>query len=389
MAAALGCGKGSSAAIAAIGTVAAGNRRSSDNSGHLGDPPERARRERAAPPFVPGAALVMHRVIAAILAVAGVCGCTGPADAPRADASADSKSETDSKNETGAGEPAAGVHRLNAAHLPNALRVHPRVICGGLPEDEAAFEELRDLGVRTIISVDGARPDVELARRYGLRYVHLPHGYDGISEERRIALAKAVRDLPGPLYIHCHHGKHRSPAAAAVACVAAGLIAPNDALPILEMAGTSPNYHGLYEAARQTRRLPDERLDAFPGAFAETSPVPKLAAAMVDIERIHDRLKQFAEADWQPLDEHPDLIAAHEALLIREQFTELLRSETLADRPAGFRESMKESEAAAEGLEAALRASPPDRAAAAAQFERVTRHCANCHRAYRDNDVLP
>src|SRR5262245_50112426 len=122
---------------------------------------------------------------------------------------------------------------LAAEHLPNPWRIHPKVISGGLPEGDAAFAELIALGVKTVISVDGAQPDVASARRFGLRYIHLPHGYDGVPPERMKELAKAVRDLPGPIYIHCHHGKHRSPAAAAVACVGAGLLAPSAAEPIL------------------------------------------------------------------------------------------------------------------------------------------------------------
>jgi protein tyrosine/serine phosphatase len=60
-----------------------------------------------------------------------------------------------------------------------------------------------------------------------------------ISQERTKELAKADRELAGPIYLHCHHGKHRSPAAAVVACVTAGLILPHAALPILRTAGTS------------------------------------------------------------------------------------------------------------------------------------------------------
>src|SRR5262245_58106552 len=116
--------------------------------------------------------------------------------------------------------------KVAAAHLPNAYQIHAKVISGGLPEGDTAFQELADLGVKTIISVDGATPDIETAKKHGLRYVHLPHGYDGIPRSRANELAKAVRDLPGPIYIHCHHGKHRSPAAATVACVAAGLVDP-------------------------------------------------------------------------------------------------------------------------------------------------------------------
>src|SRR3712207_7739670 len=62
----------------------------------------------------------------------------------------------------------------------------------------------------TVISVDGARPDVELARKYGLRYVHLPIGYDDVTENEGRAIAKAITELPGPFYIHCHHGDRKS-----------------------------------------------------------------------------------------------------------------------------------------------------------------------------------
>ena len=118
----------------------------------------------------------------------------------------------------------ADPDKLGSEHLPNSYRVTEKMISGGQPDGEAGFRELRDLGVKTIVSVDGAKPDVELAKKYGLRYVHLPHGYDGISDVRLKELAKAVRDLPGTIYIHCHHGKHRSPAAAAAACVVVGTV---------------------------------------------------------------------------------------------------------------------------------------------------------------------
>ncbi|MEM6655987.1 MAG: hypothetical protein AAF596_09305, partial [Planctomycetota bacterium] len=71
-------------------------------------------------------------------------------------------------------------------------------------------------GVRTLVSVDGARPDVALAAEHGLRYVHVPFGYDGIPREARLALTRVARDRQGGVYVHCHHGRHRGPAAAVV-----------------------------------------------------------------------------------------------------------------------------------------------------------------------------
>jgi hypothetical protein len=92
------------------------------------------------------------------------------------------------------------IEKIEAKHLSNPVRVHEKVISGGLPEGDEAFAELKDLGIKTVISVDGAKPDVATSKKYGMRYVHLPHGYDGVPEQRGKELAKPVRDLPGPIY---------------------------------------------------------------------------------------------------------------------------------------------------------------------------------------------
>src|SRR5690349_19529458 len=87
--------------------------------------------------------------------------------------------------------------RVEAAGLHNVLRVSDRLYSGSSPEGEEGFRSLEELGVRTVVSVDGARPDVEGARRHALRYVHLPIGYDGVPRDQALRLARAVRDLPG------------------------------------------------------------------------------------------------------------------------------------------------------------------------------------------------
>src|SRR6185436_1939137 len=249
----------------------------------------------------------------------------------------------------------AVLEKLAAKHLPNALQVHPKVISGGQPEGEVGFAELKGLGIKTIVSVDGAKPDVELAKKFGLRYVHLPHGYDGIPEERVEELAKAVRDLPGPIYIHCHHGKHRSPAAASAACVGAGLIDPKDARQVLVVAGTSVSYRGLYQTAQNVRRIDDKLLDALKAEFPAVAKLPPIAQAMVGVEHANDHLKLFAANKWRPIKDRPALEPDHEALILREHFTELLRTKEIMNKPERFQELMKEGEAAASDLETALK----------------------------------
>ena len=280
--------------------------------------------------------------------------------------------------------------KVGAPHLPNAYRIHQKVISGGEPDGKAAFQELKDLGVKTVISVDGAQPDVKLAAEYGLKYVHLPHGYDGVPAERGKELAKAVRDLPGPIYIHCHHGKHRSPAAATVACVGAGLLAPADAVTVLKTAGTSEIYRGLYESAIEALKLEAELMDNLKVDFRPTVELPPMADSMVHIGHAYDHLKLLSENGWKPLPDHPDLDPPHEALLLREQYTELLRTPDVQRESKPFQDMLRASEQDSIALETALRTwketgymgTPPT--ALADSFGRVSKNCKACHTDFRD-----
>lgn len=286
--------------------------------------------------------------------------------------------------------------KLDEPFLPNAIRIHEKVVSGGQPEGADAFQRLSDLGFKTIISVDGAKPEVDLASRHGLRYVHIPHGYDGISETRSKELAKAVRDLDGPIYLHCHHGKHRSPAAATVACVGSGMITPQVGPAILNLAGTNPNYLGLFQAVADARPFDASDLDRLEASFPSTAKLPPLAEAMVDIEHVFDRLKKFSSNDWKRLPAIPDLDPAHEALILREHFTELLRLESIAQKPEAYRQMILESESASQSLENLLlsmasRATSHQQGAKECQalYQRVLQNCTGCHQQYRDNPKLP
>src|SRR5438067_12433059 len=104
--------------------------------------------------------------------------------------------------------PKAGPVPVEADGLHNAFRLSERLYSGSSPDGDAGFASLQKLGVRTVLSVDGTSPDARLAEKYGLRYVHIPVGYDGIPREKASVIAKAARDLPGPVYVHRPHGQH-------------------------------------------------------------------------------------------------------------------------------------------------------------------------------------
>ncbi len=270
-----------------------------------------------------------------------------------------------------------------AIHKPGLENAHwltGSVISGAQPEGDAAFGELAALGVKTLISVDGAKPDADAARRYGLRTVHLPIGYDGVPAERARELAKAILELPGPVYIHCHHGLHRSPAAAAVACVVAGQMTNDQAVDAMKTLGTGPQYLGLWASAREARPAEASVLRELKVEFREVVPIPPLAEAMVGLDEVFERLQLCAKAGWRKPAEHPDLDPAHEALRAREILTEIVRTDDCRSRPEDFRSWMGGAKSAAEQLESRLRAAEsPDQA-----FTALKQSCATCHKPYRN-----
>jgi protein tyrosine phosphatase (PTP) superfamily phosphohydrolase (DUF442 family)/cytochrome c556 len=262
--------------------------------------------------------------------------------------------------------------------LHNLIAVTKRIYSGSEPDDDAAFESLQKLGVKTIVSVDGATPDVASARGRGMRYIHIPIGYDGVPAEAGAALARVVREIDGPIYVHCHHGRHRGPAAAAIACIAAGAADGRQALNVLTKAGTGKEYPGLW---RDVAAYKPPAADAKLPELHEVARVGSLAAAMAKIDRTFDELKLCQQADWMAPVEHPDLAPRAEVALVREQFREAARLLT-KDHDARFKTWLAEAEATAGAIESALQSDEPDKATRSLQ--QLETSCKRCHAAYRN-----
>ena len=276
--------------------------------------------------------------------------------------------------------PEYGPSKNDYPDLHNLMQVTRQIYSGAEPKTEEAFRQLAALGVQVILSVDGARPNLDLAKKYGMRYVHIPIGYDGLDEQAVKAFTKAADELDETIYVHCHHGKHRGPAGAAAICVASGEADGLLALKILERAGTSKGYAGLWRDVLNFRRpAPEEALPE----LLPVAEVGSLAAAMAQIDRASDNLKLADAAGWRTLASHPDLSPAQEALLLKEGFRETVRQ--LEQNNAfgeEFLDWMKQSEDAASQLEAALEAG--DAANIQARFMVVREQCQRCHASYRD-----
>ncbi len=278
---------------------------------------------------------------------------------------------------------AADVVPIGLPGIHHAFRATARVLSGSQPEADAAFTALAGEGVQTIISVDGAKPDVAAARRHGLRYIHLPIGYDGISPIRVSELVKAATESEGRIFVHCHHGQHRGPAAVGVICEAMGEWTPAQAEDWLKTAGTSPDYPGLYRAVREVSAPTPEQLAKL-GPLPEVAQTADLVEAMVAIDEQFDALKDAQTAGWKTPSEHPDASPTHRATLLWEQFRELVRTPDTAGRADDYRKHASDSEKAASAILAALRAAPPNTPALDAALKSATQSCAACHEAYRN-----
>jgi hypothetical protein len=283
----------------------------------------------------------------------------------------------------------SSVRAIEARGLQNVFAAGTNVFSGNSPESDDGFAALAKLGVKTIISVDGARPDVEAARKHGLRYVHLPHGYDGISKSLQLQLAKAGESLAGPIYVHCHHGKHRGPAAAAIICMASQGWTPTQAEAWLIAAGTATNYAGLYDAVRGFSKPNVEEMRSVPNEFPETAKVSGLVDAMVGIDERWEHLKAVRTANYSTPTKHPDIKPANEAIILWEHFREAQRLSDAARHGTNFIERLKAAEAEATETERLLRVfaagpRPEIRQQLDRSFDSMGKSCASCHKAYRD-----
>jgi len=268
------------------------------------------------------------------------------------------------------------MRKLERAGLDNLWHVSERIYSGAQPNGDEAFANLRKLGVETIVSVDGARPNVEAARKAGLRYIHVPIGYDGISQQAGASLARVVKEIRGSIYIHCHHGRHRAPAAAAVASIVDGGV--DDPRRILEVAGTSPRYTGLWRDVAAYQPPPH---DSNLPALVEVAEIESLTAAMAKIDRIADNLSLCRNAKWEIPADHPDVVAEEQALLLKESFREAARN-VPPDQSTQLKEWLTAAEATAAALENSLVDGRFDEATRL--LVKTTQDCRRCHEKHRN-----
>ena len=272
--------------------------------------------------------------------------------------------------------------------LHNVYALSDNIISGGEPENVEAFRILAEKGIRTILSVDGKVPDAERAAQHGMKYVHVPIQYKGITDDEVAKIAKTFREQEGPFYVHCFHGQHRGPAAAAIGRLALDGVVREEALAEMrQWCGTSSSYEGLYATVAFGDVPTADETRAMDWDFPEADPLEGVAGAMVQISRSYDAIKAAKKNDWKPNPDHPDLSALNEAAKLAELFERTHALGEVASEPADFRDWMQASTQQSGELHEAIRAMKAGagtHADAAAAFQQLASTCKACHNAYRN-----
>lgn len=263
--------------------------------------------------------------------------------------------------------------------LPDCfIVVSKRVVSGAQPEHEDHYASLAAFGVRTIVSVDGAIPDVAMAKKFGLRYVHIPIGYDGVPIRASIDLAEVVRQTQGSVFVHCHHGRHRGPAAAAIAAMANGEIDKAKANAVLEEARTGRQYQGLWRDVANFKRSWNK---ASTSSLVEKAEVGLLARSMSQLSRSMESFDESLGHRQNAHESSNEMPPSQIAVLIEEGFRESMRAPELITNTEMARQ-MSDATKLAHEFRIAL--DRDDWTVANRKLRDLKQTCASCHRAHRN-----
>ena len=270
--------------------------------------------------------------------------------------------------------------------LKHVVAFQDDLLSGSKPVGKFGMRSLERLNVKTIICVDGVAPDIEQARQHNIKTIHIPLKYNSPSKEQILDLTAAFKmgRNNGNVYLHCHHGKHRSAAAAAIISIALGLSTQEEMKGRMEVAETSPHYKGLWKAIEEQEAIDIsnvlENMKSFPEAVIPNGMVEQ----MVTIDDAMERLLLVKQSGWVVPRSHPDLAPAADAGLIAEVLRSIQLNPNEAVSEADFTSQVINAVHQASGLEEALKIKKMNAKTLNQYFDHVEQSCIKCHRIFRD-----
>lgn len=144
-----------------------------------------------------------------------------------------------------------------AAHadLRRLRQVDAGVFRGDQPDNEADYDKLQSLGIKTILNLRrtprAITKEREIAKARGLYFIHAPISalYSVVLPPSRRSVERALATLTNPalqpVYVHCAEGKDRTGFIAALYRVLYQHWNPRDAVDEMYSMGFAPFFRGL------------------------------------------------------------------------------------------------------------------------------------------------
>jgi len=140
--------------------------------------------------------------------------------------------------------PATWAERVPSQHLKNFFKLDEGVFRSKQP-GRAGFEELRDLGFRTVLNLRSRHTDEDETAGSGLALVWVPMKTGKFKEADVVAALRAIRDAAKPVLVHCQAGADRAGVISAMYRVVFQGWSKEEA--IAELRGGGFGFHSRYK----------------------------------------------------------------------------------------------------------------------------------------------
>jgi protein tyrosine/serine phosphatase len=141
--------------------------------------------------------------------------------------------------------PAAWAEALQRPGLPNLHKVTDDLYRGAQPTAEG-FEELKKLGIRTVVNLRSRHSDEDVTTVPGLDFEHIAISPFDISTDETAKFLKIVSDKSrAPVYVHCQYGADRTGTLCAIFRVTVQGWSKDEALREMTLGGFG--YHEAWE----------------------------------------------------------------------------------------------------------------------------------------------
>jgi len=208
--------------------------------------------------------------------------------------------------------------------------------------------------------------------------------YSRLLHQQIIDLATAVYAGYGEnVYIHCHHGKHRAAAAAAIAQIALGNATSIMMKKRMYVSETSPLYAGLWESVEEQVVLnPLVYVHSEDNLKNSVTPTG-ITESMINIEFAFEQLQILQQSNWEVPNHHPDLVASSEAGIITESLRQLQNSFEIEKYPKDFSKKLIQAIGVASALEEIILQNNDEPEQIKLYLQALKSSCTSCHRKYR------